>query len=224
MIGAYANSEINGIGDAVQTACLGIPFVGPAVGLLLNIAVHGAFAAAESALDLVYLRNGHKVKLLKMNKSDWKLSIDGIAETLRNLSDGDSTETIEEHNKEEGISYEQYMLIFFIVKSLLEHDPIGVMTDRTGNLIEWNVINYNTKACADNIGGDGNVNTDAAVAAMSAAFGDDNCFRLAKRHTDFDLTATIDLRLLFLTMPMFTRQGSPFSSTLRITATDMRGY
>jgi hypothetical protein len=116
------------------------------------------------------------------------------------------------------------MLVFFIVRSALHKDSIGTLTDRTGNLIEWNVINYKNKACADNIGGDGNVNTDAAVSAMSAAFGDDNCFRLAKRHTDFDLTTTIDLRLLFLTMPMFTRQGSPFSGTLQITATDMRGY
>jgi hypothetical protein len=223
-IASFANDEIKGVATAVQTACSAIPFVGPALGVILKFATHGAFAAAESALDLVALRNGHKVKLLKMHTDDWELSIAGIADTLKSLDDGDiSVESKEEHEGEDGLSYEQYMLIFFLVSSVFHADPIGTLSDRTGNLIEWNVINYKSKACADNIE-NGFVNTDNAAGAMSSAFAEENCFRLAKRHTDFNVTATIDLRLLFLSMPMFTQQGSPFSNTLQIVATDFRGY
>jgi hypothetical protein len=61
------------------------------------------------------------------------------------------------------------------------------------------------------------------------AFEDPNCFRLARRHTDFDGTTERDLRLLFLTTPLFQgerqRRGQAlFSNTFPITATDSRGY
>jgi hypothetical protein len=229
-IASFTNDEINNIAHLIQMAVSAIPFVGVALGYLLNFATHAAFAAAESALDLVKLRNGHKVVLMKHystdpNSNDWFLSIGGIVKVLEELSDGDiSVETAEEHNKEDGISYEQYMIIFFLIASMFYSDPIGTLTDRTGNLVEWNVINYDKKACADNLDDDGGVKTDEAAAVMSEAFAEDNCFRLAKMHTDFNVTTTIDLRLLFLTLPMFKRQGSPFSNTLKIEATDYRGY
>jgi hypothetical protein len=73
------------------------------------------------------------------------------------------------------------------------------------------------------------VNTDKAVNVMKAAFEDENCFRMERRLTDFDATADIDLRLVFLTLPLFQgerrRQGqAPFSNMFPITVTDSRGY
>jgi hypothetical protein len=224
-IASFTNSEINNIASFVQGAVSAIPFVGFALGVILNFAVHAAFAAAESALDLVRLRDGHKVQLLKMDESDWMLSVEGVVGLLEELEDGDvSVETEEKHKSEPGISYEQYMLIFFLVSSMFHSDPIGTLTDRTGNLVEWNVINYDKKACADNLDDKGAVKTDEAVAAMSGAFAEDDCFRLSRLYTDFDITTTIDLRMLFLTLPVFKGQGSPFSNTLKIEATDYRGY
>ncbi|MDR2357392.1 MAG: DUF5702 domain-containing protein [Oscillospiraceae bacterium] len=224
-IASFSNDYIKMVAEAVQVAVSAIPYVGPALGVILKYATHVAFAAAESALDLVSLRNGHKVKLLKMDTSNWTLSRDGVVGLLDEIDDGDiSVKTVDEYNNEEGISYEQYMIIFFLVSSMFHSDPIGTLTDRTGNLVEWNVVNYDKKACADNLDDKGVVDTDKAVAAMSSAFAEDNCFRLSKMRTDFDITTTIDLRLLFLTLPVFKGQGAPFSNTLKIEATDYRGY
>ena len=96
------------------------------------------------------------------------------------------------------------------------------------NLIEWNVINYQTKANANNMDGE-YVNTSEAIKVMKTAFKDENCFRMARRLTDFDITTKIDLKLIFLTLPLFQgerqRQGkAPFSNIFPITVTDSRGY
>jgi hypothetical protein len=211
---------VRDIARSVQVACQAIPFAGPAIGVILKFATHVAFAAAESAFDLADLRNGHKVKLIK-SKDDWICDAEGFSERLKALAEGQElgVEKAEDHNSESGMSYEHYMIVFFLLTS-----DTNKLVDRTGNLIEWNVINYQSKANANNMDDKGFVKSSAAENAMKAAFKKEDCFRLKKMNTDFDITTTIDMRLLFLKMPFFQRQGSPFSNTYQIKTETYRGY
>jgi hypothetical protein len=217
-IAAFTVSEVRNTANGVKTAVSAIPYIGLALGVVLYFATFVAFAAAESAVDLVDLRNGCKVPLMKINGVGWICKPEGIADRMRTLEEGGGSETIQDHNDEKGISYEQYMIMFFLLTS-----DIDTLTQRTGKLIEWNVNNYQVKANKNNMNGQV-VNTDGAVSAMSTAFADPKCFRLSKMNTDFDITTTVNLRLFFLTMPMFQQQGSPFSGTFPVKATDYRGY
>ena len=220
-ISAFKQDDIKAVANLVKAAVSAIPFVGPALGVVLYFATFAAFAAAESAVDLIDLRNGCKVVLIKgANDEKFKCKPSGVVALLKELGDGDiSLHSVDTHKNEPGISYEQYMLIFFLVTS-----RTNTLVTRTGNLIQWNVVNYQKKANANNLDDKGFVKTDDAVNAMSAAFEEPDCFRLSKMHTDFDVTTTIDLRLLFLTLPIFQREGSPFSDRFQISATHYRGY
>ena len=223
-IAAFTVPDVKTTATNVKSAVTGIPYVGPALGVVLYFATFGAFAAAESAVDLIDLRNGCRVPLLKMNGEGWVCDTEGIVARMKKIASGSddggiSGESIEAHNNEEkGISYEQYMIMFFLLTS-----DIDTLTLRTGRLIEWNVNNYKAKVNKNNMS-DGKVNTDAAVSAMSAALASPECIRLEKMNTDFNITTTIDLRLFFLVMPMFQQQGSPFSNKFPVKATDYRGY
>ena len=216
-ISSFSIPSVKAFGEAIQSTCTAaIPFAGAAIGAVLKFAAHVAFAAAESAVDLIYLRNGHKVLLMKKTESDWKCGFGGVVDLLEELESGvyNTSKNIDK----DGLTYEQYLLIFFLLTS-----DADMLTERTGNLIEWNVINYLSGANADNMD-EKTVVTSEAMAVMSAEFAKSDCFRLAKRHTDFDITTTIDLRLLFLTMPLFKKQGAKFSNELEIAETDYRGY
>ena len=224
-IASFTIKDVKFVADTVQRLASAIPFVGPALGVILKFATHVAFATAESAYDLVMLRDGHKIKLLKMNDNDhWMCNLSGVVTLLKSLAEG-SVESAEDHKKEAGLSYEHYMMIFFLVSSVMNGDAIGTLTDRTGNLVEWNVINYEKKVNEGaGIDADGFVAKDAALSAMSAALAAPDCFRLEKMQTDFNIKTEIDLRLLFLSLPLFQRQGSPFSNEFPITITDYRGF
>jgi len=215
-IAAFKDPVAKSVAQAVQSAMSAVPYVGSVLGVVMYFATIEAFAAADSAIDLIRLRNGFRVPVLKP-----RLDITGgdgkIVKVLENIaSNGDDISVSK--SDEEGVTYEHYMMAFFLATTNTD-----VLVKRTAKLIEWNANNYRSQVNASNMD-KGFVKTEDAVNAMSAALADPKCIRLKKRYTDFNITTTIDLRLFFLSMPIFTQQGSPFSTTFSIIATDYRGY
>lgn len=101
------------------------------------------------------------------------------------------------------LTYTDYMRLFLL---LVDNDTLA---ERTANLIELNVTNYRYGINADE-------------EKMAAA----NRFDMSKAITDFSITTTVDLRMLFLSMP-FAQEGVNGvipPKTLPITVTDYRGY
>lgn len=176
-----------------------------------------ALALAESALDVGRLKGGAKVSLYKQgdHKNDtdngWRFSILGL---IRSGASGikKATLTIKEESDDDrnGMGYKDYMRLFLL---LIDGD---VLAQRTANLIEMNVTNKK-----ENIGGQGEDHTKRE-AAMKAA----EMFQMREAVTDFSLTTTLELKMLFLSMP-FARQGVNGKippGMLEIAVTDYRGY
>ena len=101
------------------------------------------------------------------------------------------------------MTYTDYMRLFLLLVDA------NTLARRTGRLIELNVTNYRDKLHADE---------DAMAGA--------NRFDLSKAVTDFSLTTTADLRMLFLSMPFAQKgvNGVVPPRTLPISITDYRGY
>ena len=101
------------------------------------------------------------------------------------------------------LSYTDYMRLFLL---LVDNNTLA---ERVAFLIELNVTNYDQK-----IGADEKKMANATRFDMSRAI------------TDFSITTTVDLRMLFLSMPMAQRgvNGVIPPKTLPITVTDYRGY
>ena len=122
-------------------------------------------------------------------------------------------------NRNRGLSYSTYMLFLFLAKALChigsEPDAATELAKRTGNLIEWNIINYQN-------GVKGN------ETAMATALQGEGRFRLVDMKTDFGITTTVDLRMLFLSMPFALnfsdRRGIGMPGTMPVAVTDYRGY
>jgi hypothetical protein len=122
-------------------------------------------------------------------------------------------------NSGEGLSYSNYMQLFFVTKSLFyigrEADAATELAMRAGNLIEWNMINYQN-----------GINADEGKMAEALRSGDR--FRLEDMKTDFSITTTVNMRMLFLSMPFArnfsTGRGIGMPSAMAIQATDYRGY
>lgn len=172
-----------------------------------------ALALGESALDVGRLKGGSKVSLFKQgdHKTDtdngWRFSIQGM--TASAIKKATLTITEEADDDSNGMRYKDYMRLFLL---LTDGDALA---DRTANLIEMNVTNKK-----QGIGGKGD--RKAREQAMSEA----ELFKMADAVTDFSLTTTLDLRMIFLSMPFAQKgvNGKVPPGTLQITVTDYRGY
>ena len=197
----------------------------PPIGMVLGELARAAFVAAETLIDIASLRSGHKVPLIKKaSNGEWVCSPSGIISAIGNivaneLVGGDDDEDGQAVDDEKGLAYHHYMLIFFVAKAVfyigVEKDGATEFAKRTGNLIEWNIINYKEKVNADE-------------EKMSAALQSDDRFELEKQKTDFSLTTTANMRMLFLSMPFarnyFDGRGIAGLLTVPVTVTDYRGY
>jgi hypothetical protein len=87
------------------------------------------------------------------------------------------------------------------------------LAERTGQLIEWNIINYKNGVNADE---------SAMIGVVNKA----DAFRLKNAYTDFSVTTTVDLSMLFLSMPFAQGgvNGVVPPKTMEVTVTDYRGY
>jgi len=214
-ITVFSVTEITGIVSGIQAAFAWAPPIGVVLGELAR----AAFVAAESLIDVASLRSGHKVPLIKKYANgEWICSPSGIIKAVSNTaSDAGSGENAKKSDK--GLTYSQYMLLFFVTKAVFHSDPdtsaATELATYTGNLIEWNMINYMKGINADE-------------SKMAEALSGDDRFRLADMKTDFSITTNVNMRMLFLSLP-FARdysetRGIGMPETLPITVTDYRGY
>ena len=212
-------SEITSIVNSIRTAFAW----SPPLGVVLSELARAAFVAAESLADIAALRSGHKVPLLKnVAAGEWLCSPSGIVNAIKNAASdaaADKDDKKDDKKDEKGLTYEQYMLFFFVTKGIFytgaEADAATELAKRTGNLIEWNMINYKE-----------DVNSDEDK--MAEALGSDDRFKLEEMKTDFSITTGVNMRMLFLSMAFAQdfsdKRGIGMQTTMPITVTDCRGY
>lgn len=200
---SFTVSDVTNTVNAVKSA---LAFLGPfafGLGELTRVVM----ALGEAVMDTSRLKNGDHVAFLK-NSDTWRFSISGITGTLQTLSfPGENSNQNDDDNA--GLNYKDYMRLFLL---LVEGDTLA---QRTANLIELNVTNKQ-----ENIGS--NADRNARQSAMANAEKVD----LSNAITGFSLTTTVDLNMLFLSMPFAQKgvNGVVPPGTLEISATDYRGY
>ena len=211
-ITVFSVKEVTSIVNSVRSAFSW----NPPLSLILGELVRAAFVAAESATDLASLRAGNKVALIKSGKSgEWVCSPSGVAKALANLgADAVSDDKIS-GDDDKGLTYSNYLMFFLITEAMLGTERASKLASRTADLIEWNVINYKGGIFSDE---------EKMTAALSA----EDRFKLEEMKTDFSLTTTVDMRMLFLSM-IFAQnfsnsRGIGMPATMPVTVTDYRGY
>ena len=209
-ISVFTVNEVSMIVTSIRTAFIW----NPPLGLLLGELARAAFVAAESAIDVSILRGGYKMPLIKSGRSgEWICSPSGIAKALGDLAAGVVTDSV--GSKEKGLSYSNYLTFFFIAKGITESGFETDLTGRVADLIELNVMNYEKGIFSDE-------------GQMSGIKSSGTGFDLKDLKTDFSLTTTVDMRMLFLSM-IFAQnfsasRGIGIPSTMPVTVTDYRGY
>lgn len=219
----FSVTEITTIVNSIRTAFAWAP----PLGIILGELARAAFVAVESLIDVANLRSGHKVPLLKdVAAGEWICSPRGAIKAISDASVEKSSSKDEDKDKDKdsekdkkGLTYSQYMLLFFLAKGLVyigkEKDAATELAKRTGNLIEWNMINNKN-----------GINSDESK--MAEALKSEGRFKLADMKTDFSITTSVDMKMLFLSMA-FARnfsdtRGIGMPTKIPITVTDYRGY
>jgi len=214
-IAVFNVSEVTTIVTNIKTAFAW----NPPLAMILGELARAAFVAAETLIDVAALRSGYKVPILKKAaQNEWICSPSGVMNAINNVVSGENVDG-SRFTSDKGLSYSHYMQLFFLTKALFyvgrETDAATELAKRTGNLIEWNMINYMGKLNADE-------------GKMAEALGRSDRFRLINMRTDFSITTTVDMRMLFLSMPFARafsdRRGIGMPGTVPVTVTDHRGY
>jgi len=209
-ITVFSVSEVTTIITGIRTAFAW----NPPLSLLLGELARAAFVAAESAIDTATLRAGYKVPLIKSGKSgEWICSPGGVTKALADVATDMAVTDNEKNDK--GLTYSNYLVFFFIAKGLFGSDASFNLAKRTADLIEWNVINYKSGSFSDE-------------GKMAGALSEGKRFKLIDMKTDFSLTTTVDMRMLFLSMVFAQNfsdsRGIGMPSTIPFAVTDYRGY
>ena len=206
-VASFSVSRVNTLVNGIKSA---LAWTGP-FAILTGELARLAVSLGESALDVQRLRRGDEVAIYKTNKT-WKFSVEGLLNMVEEeissaavqsaLDVGTDADT---DNDDDGatMKYTDYMRLFLL---LVDGDTLAL---RTSNLIELNVTNYR-----DGI--------NAKEEKMASA----TIFDMSKAITDFSLTTTVDLRMMFLSMP-FAQKGVGGvipPKSLPISVTDYRGY
>jgi len=210
-ITVFSVSEVNTVINGIRTAFAW----NPPLSLILSELARAAFVAAESTIDVANLRSGRRVPLIKSAKSgEWVCSPRGIVNALGNVA-SDAAGNSNQSKNDKGLTYSNYMMFFFIAQGLFGSDAGTELTKRTADLIEWNVINYENRIFSDE-------------SKMTEALSDEGRFKLIDMKTDFSLTTTVDMRMLFLSMVFAQNfsdsRGIGMPTTVPVIVTDHRGY
>lgn len=181
----------------------------PPFAIFISELARVGYALCESAYDLSRLRNNEKVVLLKINQVDWTFSLKGLISDLAKpkvkVTAASLSKPIDKpvKNDEKGLSYSDYLKLYLL---FVNGDTLAA---RTADLISLNMTNKKLGLNADE---------DAMAGA--------ELFDLQKAITGFSIQSTVDLRMLFLSMP-FAQQGVNGvvpPKTLPINVMDYRGY
>ena len=211
----FSVSEVTTIVTSIFTAFAWCP----PLALVLSELARMAFAAAESLIDVAALRSGYKVPLLKVaSRGDWVCSPSGVMKAVKDLTSDDSVDGAK-FGSDKGLIYSHYMQVFFLTKALFYSgrypNAATELAIRTGDLIEWNMVNYQNGVKANE-------------AKMAEALGKSGRFSLSNMKTDFSIKTSVNLRLLFLSKPFAQAfsddRGIGMPGNIHITATDYKGY
>jgi len=209
-ITVFSVSEVSTIINNIRAAFA----LSPPLALVLGELARAAFVAAESAVDLVTLRSGHKVPLIKSGRTgEWICRPGAIARVLSDLAGNKAA--ADGNTNDKGLTYSNYLVFLLVAKALAESNSTLELAGRAADLIEWNVINYESGAFSDE-------------GKMADALSEGNRFRLEDMKTDFSLTTTVDMNMLFLSM-IFAQnfsdsRGIGMPQTVPVKVTDYRGY
>ena len=207
-VSSFMIPSVQGIVTGVEGALV---LLGPfafAVGAL----VRTGLVLGESFLDVVKLRSGDSVPLIKMQPSEWTFGGTGLVEDLMNTGEEaiaklDSTAAAASSAKKAvrkaepgSMTYRDYVRIFLL---LVEGNTLA---RRTGNLISLNITNYKT----------GN---NAAERAM-------DLMKLSQFGTCISISSTLELRFIFLSMGYAQKgiNGVVPPRTMTLKSTEYRGY
>ena len=97
-------------------------------------------------------------------------------------------------------------------------EAASTLAKRCGQLIEWNIINYNSNV--------GSLPRNLRPATMNGAIKMPDVFRLSDMYTTFSFTLKTEMRMMFLSMPIAQEglNGVIPPRTLEIQVVDRRGY
>jgi len=189
----------------------------PPLALILGELARAAFVAAESVLDVAALRSGYRVPLFKnISAGEWIATPSGVIRAAKRVI-ADGTDGLFADNR--GHTYVTYMQFFFLTRALFyvgtDGDAATELARRTGDLIEWNIINFQS-------------NSNADEDSMAEALSRHDRFRLIDMKTDFSITTTVDMRMMFLSMAFAQNfsdsRGIGMPRTMPIRSTVYRGY
>ena len=202
-VASFTVRDVNTMVTQIESA---LSWTGP-LAILAGELARLALSVGEAVMDTARLIDGEEVAIFKSNNT-WKLSISGLANAAKQeVSDAAIKGALgtDDMGSDQGVTlkYKDYIRFFLL---LVDGDILAI---RTGKLIELNVTNYRHK-----------------VFANESKMGSVERFDLDKAVTDFSITTTADLRMLFLSMPFAQRgvNGVIPPRSLPITVTDYRGY
>lgn len=167
-------------------------------GFIVGESVRLAFSMGETLLDMAQLRSGGRVELFKTSAT-WQLSVEGLLSKTTEQIEAELSKN-SSHNQT-GMSYSDYMTVLLL---FVDGDTLA---KRTSDLIQANVNWYK----------DGKIDDKWTLGTS---------FDLSQAKTDFEVESTVDMKMLFLSMPLaqgFSDDTSP-SSTMSITAKANRGF
>lgn len=206
-----ASFVVPSVNKTVADVEAAVSFLGPgavAIGELVRLVM----ALGEGVSDVSRLKDGCTVTVITKTDQNWHFSPEGIFDQIADgvvgeISDGDFG--AKDDDGIGGFTYKDYLRLFLLLKSG------NTLAQRTAKLIELNVTNYKEK-----IGE--NSDRSARESAMAAAERVD----LQKAVTDFSVTTTVDLKMLFLSMPVAQKgvNGVVPPGTKELVVTDYRGY
>ena len=212
-VASFSVSSVNSLVNAIKSS---LAWTGP-FAILTGELARLAVSLGESALDVQRLRRGDAVAIYK-EENTWKFSVSGLLNMVaEEVSDSavqsalDVGTDSDRDNDDKGttMKYTDYMRLFLL---LVDGDTLAL---RTANLIELNVTNYKEKI--------GSLSDRASRESKMASV---ERFDLENAITDFSITTTVDMRMLFLSMPFAQKGvgGVVPPKTLPISVTDYRGY
>ncbi|MBR6095267.1 MAG: hypothetical protein IKP92_09645 [Lachnospiraceae bacterium] len=162
---SYSITEVDAAIQAISKAVNAIPIVGPALAIVLEIALRFGFAALETYAEWQKLMKGDKVILYKSKVDE----LDSLEMLASFLPIGD----VEASDDGFGFTYEQYLMIMLIFMTSSEK-----VFARTQNLIELNM-----NAVIEEVGEDKNLKDDYANAA----------FKMKNAHTAVKSTCSVQM-------------------------------
>lgn len=211
---SFSIPEVNSTVQSVESA---LSILGPGT-IVVGELVRLVMAVGESVFDVSRLKNGSTVALYK-TKDTWTFSLSGILDLIEEgAADSVNVDSLmgaggssaDDDSDKTGLVYRDYIRLFLL---LVDGDALA---QRTANLIELNVTNYKNKI------GD-NANRSARESAMSKA----ELFDMRKAVTDFSVTTSVVMKMLFLSSPAAQKgyvNGVVPPGSKELSVTDYRGY